>query len=181
MRIKTLALAHQLIGHRVRYMRPGGNRFGWEGVIDYANTQKVRVVWDRPDGDYLTQEYQMTSLYRENGEGDDGTTYIMILTDEHVDPDAVSTPEEDEEFERLDKKSQTPYARMVERYMAINYESTRPAPESPLAEYGRNVERLGRLLQDTSVPMQELVAAANMAGFILQFRIQPNDENGTNG
>lgn len=91
MKIRSLAEAHQLIGHRVRYMRRGGSRFGWEGVIDHANTQKVRVVWDRPDGDHLTQEYQVSSLYRENGEDDNGTTYILILTDESDDKGSIES------------------------------------------------------------------------------------------
>ncbi len=78
------------------------------------------------------------------------------------EPVMESTPEKDEEFDRIEAR--------------LN-----PVPESPLVDYGRNIERLGRLLQDTSVPMQELVAAANMAGFNLQFRIQPSVEDATRG
>lgn len=91
MKIRSMVEALHLIGHRVRYMRRGGSRFGWEGVIDHANTQKVRVVWDRPDGEHMTQEYQMSSLYRENGEDDNGTTYILILTDESDDKGSIES------------------------------------------------------------------------------------------
>lgn len=122
MNIRSLVEAHQLIGHRVRYMRRGGSRFGWEGVIDYANTQKVRVVWDRPDGDYLTQEYQVSSLYRENGEDDNGTTYILILTDESDDkgsiesqrPQEISFAETGRQIERFGKLLQNPQVRLNE-------------------------------------------------------------------
>lgn len=166
MKIRSLVEAHQLIGHRVRYMRRGGSRFGWEGVIDYANTQKVRVVWDRPDGDYLTQEYQMTALYFENGEWDDGSTYIMVLGE--VSP-GITTAEENEEFERI-----------VERSVSI--------PNHPLIEMGkklerisRNLERLGKLMQDSSTTVGNLAAAAEDAGFNVQMTLQPKGEVTTNG
>lgn len=184
MRIMTLREAQQLIGRRVRYMRRGGNRFGWEGVIDYANTQKVQVLWDRTNNDIpVTQEYQMAALYRENGEDDNGVTYIMVLDKRNELSTGVATPEEDEELDRLGGKWRSPYEEAVERYHNTAYESQRPEetrPDWPLREVGRNIERFGKLLQDPKSTMSDLASAAHDAGLKLRLGIQPKMEETTN-
>jgi len=67
------------------------------------------------------------------------------------------TPEEDEEFERLEA-------------------SQNPEPEWPLAEIGRHIERFGKLLQDPESTIADLAGAAHDAGFNLRFDIQPTVE-----
>ncbi|KAE8546121.1 hypothetical protein [Marinobacter nauticus] len=70
------------------------------------------------------------------------------------------TPEEDEAFEDLDRR-------------------LHPEPEWPLAGLGRNIERFGKLLQDPSSTVVDLVAAARDAGFNLRVGIQPEVEDTT--
>jgi len=67
------------------------------------------------------------------------------------------TPEEDEEFERLEA-------------------SQNPEPQVFVADLGRKLERLGKLLQDPETTIADLTGAAHDAGFNVRFGIQPTVE-----
>lgn len=74
---------------------------------------------------------------------------------------SFATPEEDEEFERLNKPNI-------------------PIPDWPLREVGRNIERFGKLLQDPKTRLNELMWEAHKAGYKVSFKIQPKMEETTN-
>lgn len=187
MKIKSPREADKLSGLKVRYMRPNSLRYGWNGIINWANTKVAEVIWTTPEGDKVFQKYRLYRFYHEHETGYEcgRTACVMIVDQKFADEvkqleTGVATPEEDEEFERINK---SPYSELAKGYEGVAYESQRPdetRPDWPLREIGRNIERFGKLLQDPKSTMSDLAGAAHDAGLKLRLGIQPKMEETTN-